>query len=172
MTRRCNPLYYHFIDLQNGKTFLVYQKGHYSPQVYPVCLSCIHHGRPLRRRRHYWVRQNALCALTRRRCWVCPSLEFLLLYQLTRSSVGLLFLWSADAIRKGSPNGLDVALGQSTSIIRIPANTHVFPVGASALLLLSSLPRIAKGPVPVVLAATSSAAGVYYGTKVYNLRSS
>ena len=51
------------------------------------------------------------------------------------------------------------------------AYTHVFPVGASALLLLSSLPRIAKGPVPVVLAATSSAAGVYYGTKVYNLRS-
>ncbi|KAJ8590133.1 hypothetical protein M405DRAFT_851865 [Rhizopogon salebrosus TDB-379] len=67
--------------------------------------------------------------------------------------VGLLFLWSADAIRKGSPNGLEGALG------------------ASALLLLSSLPRLAKGPVPAVLAATSSAAGVYYGTKVYNLRS-
>lgn len=47
----------------------------------------------------------------------------------------------------------------------------LFPVGASALLLLSSFPRITKGPVPVVLAATSSAAGVYYGTKVYNLRS-
>ncbi|KAG1726088.1 transmembrane proteins 14C-domain-containing protein [Suillus paluster] len=69
--------------------------------------------------------------------------------------VGLLFLWSADAIRKGSPNGLEGAL---------------VPLGASALLLLSSLPRIAKGPVPIVLAATSSAAGVYYGTKVYNLR--
>ncbi|KAG1792636.1 transmembrane proteins 14C-domain-containing protein [Suillus plorans] len=66
--------------------------------------------------------------------------------------VGLLFLWSAEVIRKGAPNGLEVALG------------------ASALLLLSSLPRITKGPVPLVLAATSSAAGVYYGTKVYNLR--
>ncbi|KAG2141258.1 transmembrane proteins 14C-domain-containing protein [Suillus clintonianus] len=66
--------------------------------------------------------------------------------------VGLLFLWSADVIRKGAPNGLEGALG------------------ASALLLLSSLPRITKGPVPLVLAATSSAAGVYYGTKVYNLR--
>lgn len=49
--------------------------------------------------------------------------------------------------------------------------SNIFSVGASAILLLSSLPRITKGPVPLVLAAASSAAGVYYGTKVYNLRS-
>jgi uncharacterized membrane protein (UPF0136 family) len=86
------------------------------------------------------------------------------------SSVGLLFLWSADVIRKGAPNGLEGALGTLPSLKS--SNSYAFnDVGASALLLLSSLPRITKGPVPIVLAATSSAAGVYYGTKVYNLRS-
>ncbi|KAH7913847.1 transmembrane proteins 14C-domain-containing protein [Hygrophoropsis aurantiaca] len=66
--------------------------------------------------------------------------------------VGLLFLWSADNIRKGTSNGLEGALG------------------ASALLLLSSLPRIAKGPIPVALATTAAASGIYYGRTVYNLR--
>ncbi|KAF8627838.1 hypothetical protein AX15_004255 [Amanita polypyramis BW_CC] len=67
-------------------------------------------------------------------------------------SVGLLYLWSADAIRKGAPNGMEGALG------------------ASALLLLSSLPRVAKGPVPALLALTSAASGAYYGRLLYNLR--
>lgn len=42
--------------------------------------------------------------------------------------------------------------------------------GASALLLLSSLPRVAKGPVPAVLTATSTASALYYGRIVYILR--
>ncbi|KAI0940931.1 hypothetical protein AcV7_003171 [Taiwanofungus camphoratus] len=67
-------------------------------------------------------------------------------------SVGALYLWSADSIRKGTPNGLEAALG------------------ASALLLLSSLPRVAKGPVPAVLTATSTASALYYGRIVYILR--
>ncbi|KJA28141.1 hypothetical protein HYPSUDRAFT_130089, partial [Hypholoma sublateritium FD-334 SS-4] len=66
--------------------------------------------------------------------------------------VGLLYLWSADSIRKGTSNGLEGALGAST------------------LLLLSSLPRVAKGPVPVVLAVTSASAGFYYGKTVLALR--
>ncbi|TFY54013.1 hypothetical protein EVJ58_g9116 [Rhodofomes roseus] len=66
--------------------------------------------------------------------------------------VGALYLWSADSIRKGTPNGLEAALG------------------ASAILLLSSLPRVAKGPIPAVLTATSTATAVYYGRKVYALR--
>ncbi|KAF5316038.1 hypothetical protein D9619_006356 [Psilocybe cf. subviscida] len=66
--------------------------------------------------------------------------------------VGLLYLWSADSIRKGTPNGLEGALG------------------ASALLFLSSLPRVAKGPVPAVLALTSATAGFYYGSTLYNIR--
>ncbi|OCH91498.1 hypothetical protein OBBRIDRAFT_521910 [Obba rivulosa] len=67
-------------------------------------------------------------------------------------SVGILYLWSADSIRKGTGSGLEAALG------------------ASALLLLSSLPRVAKGPVPAVLSATSAASAVYYGRKVYLVR--
>ncbi|GBE89612.1 transmembrane proteins 14C-domain-containing protein [Sparassis latifolia] len=66
--------------------------------------------------------------------------------------VGALYLWSADSIRKGTSNGLEAALG------------------ASALLLLSSLPRVAKGPVPLALTITSTAAGCYYGSTVYQLR--
>ncbi|KDR80580.1 hypothetical protein GALMADRAFT_60688, partial [Galerina marginata CBS 339.88] len=67
--------------------------------------------------------------------------------------VGLLYLWSADSIRKGTPNGLEGALG------------------ASAVLLLSSLPRFSKGPIPAMLTITSASAGFYYGNTVYNLRS-
>ncbi|KAK7445376.1 hypothetical protein VKT23_014793 [Stygiomarasmius scandens] len=63
--------------------------------------------------------------------------------------VGVLYLWSADAIRKGAPNGLEGALG------------------ASALLLLSSLPRVAKGPVPALLTVASASSAFYYGS-VYN----
>jgi len=66
--------------------------------------------------------------------------------------VGLLYLWSADSIRKGTSNGLEGALA------------------ASALLLLSSLPRVAKGPVPAGLAVTSAASGLYYLRNVYTLR--
>ncbi|TFK39955.1 transmembrane proteins 14C-domain-containing protein [Crucibulum laeve] len=66
--------------------------------------------------------------------------------------VGLLYLWSADSIRKGTANGLEGALG------------------ASALLFLSSLPRARKGPIPAILAITSAGAGFYYGKTVYNLR--
>ncbi|KAG9312857.1 transmembrane proteins 14C-domain-containing protein [Chiua virens] len=67
--------------------------------------------------------------------------------------VGALYLWSAEQIKKGAPNGIEGALG------------------ASAILLLSSLPRITKGPVPVVLALTSAGAGAYYGKTLYELRS-
>ncbi|OJT09776.1 hypothetical protein TRAPUB_13735 [Trametes pubescens] len=67
-------------------------------------------------------------------------------------SVGVLYLWSGDAIRKGTANGLEAALG------------------ASAILLLSSAPRAAKGPVPAVLTATSAVTGYYYGKTVYALR--
>lgn len=66
-------------------------------------------------------------------------------------SVGALYLWSAGAIRKGTANGLEAAFC------------------SSALLLLSSLPRVSKGPVPVMLTVTSSAAGFYYGKTLYHL---
>jgi len=40
------------------------------------------------------------------------------------SSVGLLYLWSADSIRKGTSNGLEGALGKC----RIPAGKNSFPL--------------------------------------------
>jgi uncharacterized membrane protein (UPF0136 family) len=67
--------------------------------------------------------------------------------------VGVLYIWSAEQIKRGAPNGIEAALG------------------ASALLLMSSLPRITKGPVPIVLALTSAGAGAYYGKTLYDLRS-
>jgi len=66
--------------------------------------------------------------------------------------VGALYLYSGDSIRKHTANGLETALG------------------ASALLLLSSIPRVTKGPIPALLTVTSAATGVYYGKTVYNLR--
>ncbi|KZT07274.1 uncharacterized protein LAESUDRAFT_678266 [Laetiporus sulphureus 93-53] len=69
------------------------------------------------------------------------------------AGVGALYLFSANQIRTAAPNGLEYALG------------------ASAILLLSSLPRVAKGPVPAVLTATSTATILYYGKKVYDIRS-
>ena len=51
-------------------------------------------------------------------------------------------------------------------------NTHscLMQLGASAVLLLSSLPRVAKGPIPLVLAVTAAGAGGYYGKTIYALR--
>ncbi|KAL0953391.1 hypothetical protein HGRIS_004630 [Hohenbuehelia grisea] len=63
--------------------------------------------------------------------------------------VGLLYLWSATNIRNGTANGLEGA------------------IGASALLFLSSLPRVSKGPVPAILATTSAVSGLYYGNTYY-----
>jgi len=66
--------------------------------------------------------------------------------------VGLLYLYSAETIRQGRPYGLETALG------------------ASAVLFLSSAPRFAKGPIPMVLTATSALTAVYYGRTVAALR--
>ncbi|KAF8417415.1 transmembrane proteins 14C-domain-containing protein [Boletus edulis BED1] len=66
--------------------------------------------------------------------------------------VGVLYLWSAEQIKRGAPNGIEGALG------------------ASAILLVSSLPRLTKGPVPVILALASAGAGAYYGKTLYDLR--
>ncbi|KAJ4473648.1 transmembrane proteins 14C-domain-containing protein [Lentinula aciculospora] len=65
--------------------------------------------------------------------------------------VGALYLYSADNIRKGANNGLEGALG------------------ASALLLLSSLPRVRKGPIPALLTVSSAASLFYYGNVLYKL---
>jgi len=65
--------------------------------------------------------------------------------------VGALYLWSADRIRKGTHNGIEGALA------------------ASAILFLSSIPRVAKGPIPAALTVASASAGAYYGKTWYAL---
>ena len=51
-------------------------------------------------------------------------------------------------------------------------NTHscLMQLGASTLLLLSSLPRVTKGPIPIVLAVTAAGTGIYYGKTLYAIR--
>ncbi|KAF7356189.1 hypothetical protein MVEN_00950200 [Mycena venus] len=66
--------------------------------------------------------------------------------------VGAVYLWAGDQIRKGQPNGIEGALG------------------ASAILFASSVPRLRKGPVPVMLAASATMSGAYYGKTLYALR--
>ncbi|KAJ7464415.1 hypothetical protein FB451DRAFT_1263459 [Mycena latifolia] len=64
-------------------------------------------------------------------------------------SVGLLYLWSGSLLADGHAQGLQAAFY------------------ASALLTVTSLPRIAKGPVPKLLATSSAVVGFYYGRKIY-----
>ena len=47
---------------------------------------------------------------------------------------------------------------------------YVIKKGASALLFLSSIPRVTKGPIPAMLTVTSAVTGAYYGKTIYNLR--
>ncbi len=84
------------------------------------------------------------------------------------TSVGALYLWSADSIRKGTNNGLEGALGAYLSSFLHQLETDLL-VGASALLLLSSLPRVTKGPIPALLTVTSAASAFYYGNVIYKL---
>ncbi|KAJ6614142.1 hypothetical protein B0H10DRAFT_2046172 [Mycena sp. CBHHK59/15] len=59
--------------------------------------------------------------------------------------VGMLYLWSGAQISEGDTRGIQGAFY------------------ASALLSASSLPRVAKGPIPKLLAASSAVMGFYYG---------
>ena len=90
------------------------------------------------------------------------------------SSVSVLFTSTArTAFARGRPTvskPLSVSLAQS-SLAYYPHQPHVPPApGASALLLLSSLPRAAKGPVPAILTVTSAASALYYGKTVLAVR--
>ncbi|KAI0035329.1 transmembrane proteins 14C-domain-containing protein, partial [Vararia minispora EC-137] len=67
-------------------------------------------------------------------------------------SVGALYLYAGNSIRKNTAGGLETALG------------------ASAILFLSSAPRAFKAPVPAMLTVTSLASGGYYGNVFYNVR--
>ena len=57
----------------------------------------------------------------------------LYILMLIEGSVGLLYLWSADTMRKGAPNGVEGALGERLFLILLASLTVV--LGASAVLL-------------------------------------
>ena len=121
-------------------------------------------------RRNYRLRQDKVHPFSRCWCRVCVSLCLCLFHFLTSASVGLLYLWSAETIRRGTPYGIEGALGEHywTPQRRVITNNGLTNLaGASVLLLVSSLPRVAKGPVPVMLAATSAATGIYYGRLLF-----
>ncbi|KAJ7289259.1 hypothetical protein C8J57DRAFT_1277165 [Mycena rebaudengoi] len=63
--------------------------------------------------------------------------------------VGMLYLWSGAKISEGDFRGIQGAFW------------------ASALLTTSSLPRIAKGPIPKILATSSAVIGFYYGRVLF-----
>jgi uncharacterized membrane protein (UPF0136 family) len=86
-------------------------------------------------------------------------------------SVGALYFYSGDSIRKHTANGLETALGEYLLVFkpREMLNPNDPLPGASAVLFLSSVPRFAKGPIPAMLTVTSAAAGAYYGRAIYKL---
>lgn len=85
--------------------------------------------------------------------WVCFTFGVL-----TESVRAPLMDWKAPLVSSGS---------SEPSLMPTTASNLV---GASAILLLSSAPRFAKGPVPKVLSLTASAGAVYYGNILYKLR--
>jgi uncharacterized membrane protein (UPF0136 family) len=145
--------------------------------IHHVCVPCLHYGWSLYRWRCYWLRQNAIYSFARGRCQVRPirgtfHRRLYVSSLLTKNqSVGLLYLWSAAQIHKGAPNGLEGAMGKRANLRCMWVDSlNGWLTGASAILLLSSLPRITKGSVPAVLAATATVSGAYYGNTFYALR--
>ncbi|KIM21273.1 hypothetical protein M408DRAFT_333581 [Serendipita vermifera MAFF 305830] len=67
-------------------------------------------------------------------------------------AVGALYLYSGGVLLNGDVRG------------------YYGAAGASAVLLISSLPRVAKGPVPLALSVLSLAAGSYYYPAVRDLQ--
>ncbi|KAI0258934.1 hypothetical protein BC834DRAFT_670409 [Gloeopeniophorella convolvens] len=66
--------------------------------------------------------------------------------------IGTLYLYSGEHLRSPTTRGPEAALG------------------ASALLLATSLPRAARGPVPAMITLMATATGAYYAQTVYNMR--
>ena len=78
-----------------------------------VRVSCLYHGWLVHCWRRYWICENTIYSFTCCWCRVRSSAPHSLPLVLTNpnTSVGLLYLWSADAIRKGTNNGIEGALG-------------------------------------------------------------
>ena len=87
-----------------------------------VRLPCIHHGRSMYCWRIDWVRKDTFYSFVGRWSRVRQFLIFSISFSKWLSfvsSVGLLFLWSADSIRKGTPNGLEGAFGMNNPLSQL-----------------------------------------------------
>lgn len=65
---------------------------------------------------------------------------------------------------------VDVSSSYSSAELPLTATTSHLIIGASVLLLASSVPRIRKGPMPLMLTAASLGAGSYYARTTYRVR--
>ena len=99
---------------QHGRLFDVDAASCHSRAL--VWYSCVHDGWSVHRRGLDGFRPLALHAVPSGWCWVCTLLSWPSHGMLMARSVGLLYLWSAEAIKKGQPNGIEGALGMSLSI--------------------------------------------------------
>lgn len=136
----------------------------------PVCISSSRYGCPLLSRWRSRFHSHSLHPLHRRRPWVRIQSIVTLNPLTVIHSVGALYLWSGDSIRKGTANGLEAAVGKHNSLASATRAHLERVLGASALLFLSSVPRASKGPVPAMLTVTSAIAGSYYGKTLYDVR--
>jgi uncharacterized membrane protein (UPF0136 family) len=73
-------------------------------------------------------------------------------------------------IRNHGQNGLEGALGMLalSSVYQLTVRL-IWLLGASGILLFSSLPRVTKGPLPVLLTVTAALSTLYYG-RLYSTR--
>jgi len=153
----------------------------FSPQL-PVCCTRVCYGYPVYRWRCDGIRPYALHPVPRCRCRVrlsrCPGCLTTPL-NIAPPALPLVSARSTCTAEIASANTPPtVSRPHSVSRIVFFAPRPFLWVlkskcplpGASALLLLSSLPRITKGPVPAVLTLTSAVTATYYGQAIYKLR--
>ena len=92
---------------------------------------------------HHWLCAHTFNTVSGRGCQVRFLLSLstctLVADHRDASSVGLLYLWSADSIRKGTANGLEGALGQSGFTLLPKSHARLNDVGATAALLMQVL---------------------------------
>lgn len=143
-----------------------------------VCVPSLCNERPLYRWGCHWFCENTLHSLTRCWCKVCHSGRQRRVAHIchaiesrfsNRFKVWVYCISGAPTTFVREPQ-MDLKVQLVSPRFKSRSVELIVGIGASAILLLSSLPRIAKGPVPAILAATATVSGAYYGNTFYALR--